>query len=68
MYKVGQEINIGIYGGFKSQSKLKRKAKIVSINDNIITIRVSCSPGGYRRMFGTEYDLKKLEENYKEWR
>ena len=68
MYKVGQEINIGIYGGFKLQSKLKRKAKIVSINDNIITIRVSCSHGGYRRMFGTEYGLKKLEENYKEWR
>lgn len=67
MYAVGQEVNVGYYGGFHNQTKIISKAKISSIDNQIITIYVALSYGGYRKMFGYESGLMKLEENYKKW-
>lgn len=66
-YKVGQEINIGYYGGFHNQKKLKAKAKVVAVSDRWIDIHVHLPYGGYRHMFGYDTDLEKLEDNYKQW-
>lgn len=68
MYVVGQEINIGYYGGFHNQTKIISKAKIFTIDNQFITIHVALSHGGYREMFGYDYQLKELEENYVRWK
>lgn len=67
MYEVGQEINIGYYGGFHNKEKIKAKAKVISVFDRWIDIHIYLSHGGYRHMFGYDTELNELEDNYKEW-
>ena len=67
MYEVGQEINIGYYGGFHNKEKIKAKAKVISVFDRWIDIHIYLLCGGYKHMFGYDTELKKLEDNYKEW-
>lgn len=66
MYKVGQIINIGYYGGFHNQTLIKTQAEItkISATTGLIYINVHLSCGGYREMFGYKSELKKMEENY----
>jgi hypothetical protein len=64
MYKIGDEINVGYYGGFHHQTLIKTKAIITSINGSWIHIKLYLRNGGFRNMFGTERDLQQLEANY----
>lgn len=64
MYRVGQILNIGYYGGFRNQTLIRTQAEITDISGSFIEIKVKLSCGGYRTMFGYDYQLRKLEENY----
>lgn len=69
-YEVGQVINIGYYGGFHNQERLISQAEIVKVDkvyNGMIDIKIKLKHGGYRKMFGYASELKKLENNYKEW-
>ena len=66
-YEVGQEVNIGYYGGFHNKTKIISKAVIKKIIGRFITVHVLLSNGAVRRMFGYESDLAKLENNYERW-
>ena len=65
MYEVGQTINIGYYVGFRHQTLIKTQAEITKLALGIVHIRAKLSHGGYRKMFGTEKELKELENNFK---
>ena len=69
MYEVGQKVNIGYYGGFKGNEKLKRHAEIVKIDKitKLIHIRMALEPAGYKTMFGYAGELKQMEKNYLQW-
>lgn len=62
-YEVGQVVNIGIHIGFHNQEFRKTTAEIERIEGSIITIQIAMT-AGYRRMFGTAEDLRKLEKLY----
>lgn len=64
MYEVGQKINIGYYGGFHNQTLIKTVAEVTEVTGSWIEIKVRLSPGGYRTMFGYDYQLKKMENNF----
>lgn len=66
MYKVGQKINIGYYGGFHNQTLVKTQAEItkISATTGLIYMKANLSGGGCKKMFGYESELKKMEENY----
>lgn len=64
LYRVGQILNIGYYGGFHNQTLIKAKAEIVRIENEFIQIRIFLPDGGTRKMFGYAKDLKRLEKNY----
>lgn len=64
MYKIGDTINIGYYGGFHNRDLIKSQAKIIDISGNLITIIVYLQYGGLRRMFGYDHQLKEMESNY----
>ena len=64
MYKVGQKINIGYYGGFHNQTLIKTQAEVTNVSGNWIDIKVKLSCGGYRKMFGYNYQLKEMEDNF----
>lgn len=63
-YKIGQIINIGYNGGFHNQTLIKTKAEITKISGHWIDIKVYLKNGGFRKMFGYDYQLKELERNY----
>lgn len=63
-YSIGQIINIGYWGGFRNQTLIKSQAEIISISGNFIRIKVHLKSGGYKKMFGYDYQLKELENNY----
>lgn len=64
MYEVGQIINIGYYGGFHNETLIKTQAEIINVSENWIDIKVYLPHGGYRKMFGYDYELKEMEANY----
>ena len=64
MYKVGDIINIGYYGGFHNQTLIKTKAKIIKVFGNFLYIKVYLSHGGYKEMFGYDFQLKEMEDSY----
>ena len=64
MYEVGQKINIGYYGGFHHKTLIKTQAEVTKVNGNFIYIKVNLSHGGYRKMFGYDYQLKEMEDNF----
>lgn len=67
IYKEGEVINIGYYGGFRHQELIKTQAEVISVSDNVpswIDIKVRLSHGGYKTMFGYASQLKELEKNY----
>lgn len=64
MYEVGQIINIGYYGGFHNQTLIKTQAEVTNVSGNWIDIKVKLSCGGYRKMFGYDYQLKEMENNF----
>ena len=65
MYKVGQTLNIGLYSGCKHQALFKTNAEVIKVYyGNWIHIKVNMKHGGYKEMFGTETQLKQLEQNY----
>lgn len=63
-YKEGEIINIGYYGGFHNQTLIKTQAEIIKVLGNWINIKIHLSCGGYRKMFGYDYQLKEMEDNY----
>lgn len=64
MYEAGQKINIGYYGGFRHQTLIKAQAEVMGVDGYWIDIKVQLSCGGYKTMFGTENQLKELENNF----
>lgn len=66
-YKVGQIINIGYYGGFQHQTKLKTQAEVVSVDGRFITIKIRLSHGATKTMFGYESELDRLVSNFEKF-
>lgn len=64
IYKTGQIIKIGYYGGFHCRTLMKTTAEIISCNNNFVRIKVFLPSGGFRNMFGYSHELKELELNY----
>lgn len=63
-YEVGQKIQIGHYVGYKQKSLIKTQAKILRIEKPLYYIRIYLSAGGTRTLFGTKFDLRRLQKNY----
>ena len=63
-YQVGQILNIGYWGGFHHNTLIKTQAEVVSVSGNFIKIKVHIKNGGYRKMFGYDFQLKEMENNY----
>lgn len=64
MYEVGQILNIGYYAGFNHQSLIKTQAEVINVSGPWVDIKIRLLHGGYRKMFGTESQLKELEDNF----
>jgi hypothetical protein len=66
MYRIGQKINIGIYGGFRHHKIKKREAEVTVVDKptGLIHIKVFSPDGGCRKMFGYENDLIEMENNF----
>ena len=64
VYKIGDEINVGYYGGYKHSALIKTTARVYDISNNLIYIRVRIPSGGTKKMFGYENELSQMEENW----
>ena len=64
VYDVGQKLNIGYYGGFRHQTLIKAQAEVTKVSGDWIWINVQLPSGGYKQMFGYDYQLKAMEENF----
>lgn len=68
MYKVGQVVNVGYYGGFQNRTLIKTQAEITAVDEAVfgtwIKVRVKLSSGGYKKMFGYASELQCMEEKY----
>ncbi len=67
MYKVGQIINIGYYGGFQHQMKLKAQAEVVFVDGRFITIKIYLSDGTTKTMSWYESELDRLVDNFEKF-
>ena len=63
-YQVGQILNIGYWGGFLNKTLIKAQAEVVGVSGNFIRIKVHLKNGGCRKMFGYDFQLKEMENNY----
>lgn len=63
-YQVGQILNIGYFGGFHNKTLIKAQAEVVSVSGNFIRIKVHLKNGGCKKMFGYDFQLKEMENNY----
>lgn len=69
-YIEGSILDIGLFGGYKNNEKMVRKAKVIKSDDmsRMCTILISDKYGNFiRKMFGAYSDLERLEKNYKDW-